>query len=692
MGISTLAQLRELAPKELQGASDAQLVVEFAGDLGRDPQEIAEYFGMSTGRDSGDFSAGISSGVDVVQKLGTSAAAGLADIVGAEDTAEYLRGESDRQGYEAYLAGKPGLDRVEDLDGIGDYIDYGQYQIGKQLPIMAGVAAGQLAVPGSFVAATGLGRAAAFAPKFLGGGGLQQGATLATQRTAQGLAQGEALAKSAMVGSGLGFGSLYDASAADGDPDPWKALLGAVPYGLAEAVVPAALTGAARIKTGAFTGTLPTRVTKAGAVSGVTEGATELFQTELEIGIDGTMTPEEAASQRLNAAVAGGVTGGALGTLGGIRKPAAAPKIKENELGEADLTASPTPTDATPEVDPSTVAAEQKRDYLASIKPEFSEAALGKMTRGDRIKLSRERDGLVYDLSVATPEATTEAANSGSKRQAKIKSKVKAKERAEAKATEIRDRIAVIDSTMAADKLASEAEANLSRIEQDIVPVEKQGEFEAAVPTFQLLDTGGADLTSKTSAPDKVAETITPTPTVQAPVANASAVDTSGLFDDSDLDDSLVSEADVAAIFAEYKRQQTLNASVSSLQGEAAKGATIDAGVFVGLVEMLRSSSVKPSPKVYKGDGTTAQDLEARNSNAEQMNSIYSAAMDVVRLQKVRSDLANRAASVGETAEDREARAKTGDTSKRRVQRADQGAKDENFQVLSGFDGHGTDL
>ena len=42
------------------------------------------------------------------------------------------------------------------------------------------------------------------------------------------------LAKSFMVGSGLGFGSLYQASAEDGDPNPRTALLLALVYGAAE--------------------------------------------------------------------------------------------------------------------------------------------------------------------------------------------------------------------------------------------------------------------------------------------------------------------------------------------------------------------------------------------------------------------------------------------------------------------------
>ena len=387
MSIYSLQQLRETAPAEFQGLGDAQLIMEYSNSVGQNPQDIAEQLGYSTGRDSGELAAGISSGVDVVQMLGTSAAAGLADIVGAEDTSEYLRGQAERQGYESYLAGKPGLDRVEDLEGVGDYIDYAQYQIGKQLPIMGTVMAAQ-ALPGLGQAGTaaGLTRLAAIAPRALGGGGVQQGASFAARK--QALAQGEALAKSTMVGTGLGFGSLYESSAADGDPDPWKALLGAVPYGLAEAAVPAALTGVARLKTGGYTGGAVSRFGKAGAVGSVTEAATEVAQTGMEFGIDGTATAEEMRSGFLNAAVAGGLTGGSMsGAVSAIgqRRIDAPKKVETNVLGETDLAGnapapveeSTAPTDTTSEVGGDLFTRQAEKEAAAAAEAENTDYNYG---------------------------------------------------------------------------------------------------------------------------------------------------------------------------------------------------------------------------------------------------------------------------------------------------------------------------
>ena len=669
MSIFSLEQLRAIAPERMKGASDAELIVDYSQQVGKDAQEVAEYFGVRTGRDSGELAAGISSGVDVLQMLGTSAAAGVADIVGAEDTSEYLRGQAKRQGYEAYLAGKPALDRVEDLQGVGDYIDYAQYQIGKQLPIMGGVAAAQF-VPGlgQVASAAGLTRLGAVAPRMLGGGGVGQAVGFAGRRQALAggaMAQGEALAKSTMVGTGLGFGSLYQASAEDGDPDPFLALLGAIPYGLAEAVVPAALTGAARIKTGAFTGRMPTRIAKAGATGGATEAATELFQTELEIGIDGTMTPEEAASQRLNAAVAGGLVGGSLSTVGGIRK--APPKIQNNELGETDLAASP--SSAMQDVGASIaqrMQAEAKKDAPQAapmteeqkiaevLKPEFMEGAADKMSRGDRIKLTNERKDLQARLDAVVEDSPTAgkraaAGKNVTGRKAKEAARQQAAKEAQDEREIYTDRLSRIDQLLAADQVATQAEANLSRAEQGIVKPEQlpedMREDVRAMSKFEQVEDGGMDLTSATAATPEEAAAPAPIEAVTAPAVKE--LTDEGLFNLEQIDPELISKEEVAIMASELDKQRALNAEVSSIQGAAPKGPLLDNGFFLGLVEMFRSSAVNPAPRFYKGTTATAQNIEARDANAEQIKNIYDAAINVIAKNQLRYNQSDNAAKRG---------------------------------------------
>ena len=309
MAIYTLSQLRQQmvdkghSPAE---ASDEQLVVQYGELVGKDPFELAKGFGLKTGRDSNVLSSGIASGVDTLQGLGYSALAAGSRALGADNMSESLMREAEGQQYEGYIAGRPEYERVEDLDGVGDYLGYGAYQIGKQLPIMAGIAGAGL-VTGGVGTAAGLGA-----------------------RTAMALGSGSA-------SYGVGVGSLYQ-SAYEAEQQGQEMNLGevfakAIPYAAAEALVPVA--GASLIRGGAAGMSSASRLQRAataGGMAAVTEGATELAQTELEISMNPYLSEEEKYSQRLNAAVAGGVSGGALGTVGG-----AISKRKQMGTEETDL-------------------------------------------------------------------------------------------------------------------------------------------------------------------------------------------------------------------------------------------------------------------------------------------------------------------------------------------------------------------
>lgn len=334
--IFSVRDLRAAAPDDLKDSSDEELMIDFANTLGKDPYELATRMGMRTGAKSGDISSGLSSGVDQLQGLGYSALAGAADLVGLDSGRDYLNKQAEQQQLEGYFAGKPERERVEDIGGFGDAIDWAQYQLGKQIPIMGGLIGAQF-VPGlgQAASATGLTRLATLAPRGLGGGGFGSATGLAAQKAA--VQQGAALGKSTLVGSALGFGDLYQASGEDGEYDPFTALALALPYGAAEAVVPA-LVGRAIRAPQQFAGNLASRVGKAAGVSALTEAGTEAFQTSLTRGIDSTASPEDAASEYLNAIVAGGVVGGSFGSIGGIKSPAKPKaKVEQNELNETDL-------------------------------------------------------------------------------------------------------------------------------------------------------------------------------------------------------------------------------------------------------------------------------------------------------------------------------------------------------------------
>lgn len=336
--VYTLEDLREAAPDDLLDVSDEQLVYELASDTGRDPRELAEYFGMTTGNQRGDITAGLAAGVDQLQGLLYSAGAGAADIARLDSARDYLNRRAESQEYEAYFAGKPERERVEDIGGLGDAIDWAQYQTARAIPTIAATVASQfLPGAGQAATATGLARLGAIAPRGLGGGGFGSARGLAAQKAA--IQQGRAVGSMALSSSAIGFGDLYQASGADGEYNPYAALAMTPLYAASEAVVPALISRGIRAPQ-QFTGNVVSRVGKASGVGAVTEAGTEGFQTFLTRAIDSTATQEEAASEYLNAILAGGVAGGVLSSVGGIRRPDEVPEkapVEDNELGERDL-------------------------------------------------------------------------------------------------------------------------------------------------------------------------------------------------------------------------------------------------------------------------------------------------------------------------------------------------------------------
>ena len=61
MAIYTLEQMRDSAPAELKGVSDAQLVTAYAENQGLDVFDVAEYYGIETGRDKSIMGSALSS-------------------------------------------------------------------------------------------------------------------------------------------------------------------------------------------------------------------------------------------------------------------------------------------------------------------------------------------------------------------------------------------------------------------------------------------------------------------------------------------------------------------------------------------------------------------------------------------------------------------------------------------------------
>lgn len=293
--------------------------------------------------------AGLSSSLDNLQALGYSAAGAFADTVGATGTRDWLNDQADRNQRESAQNGRPDLDHVEDVyDKPSKYLPWAAYQVAQQVPNIAGAIGFGLLAPAAAVPAA-LSRAAALGPRMLGMGGEASRVAVAAATGGSEIAAREAAAAagktfaSQVVGGGAfnyaqGAGSLYQESVEGGNPNAGPAsLLGAIPYAAAETLPEAMLVG--RIGHGAgFKGGLLTRIGKAAGTQAATGATSELLQNEMEMAYHGSVTPEQAASKRLNSGVTGGLVEGLIGGLGGVRNKARAspaPASVNNTPGEA---------------------------------------------------------------------------------------------------------------------------------------------------------------------------------------------------------------------------------------------------------------------------------------------------------------------------------------------------------------------
>jgi hypothetical protein len=376
----------------------------------------------------GAIAAGLSAGVDQLQGLGYSALGGVADIAGASGARDWANEQARRNQVDASVGGRPDLERIED-QSLGSALPYLGYQVAKQVPTMLGIAGAQL-IPGAgqVAGAVGLTRLGAVAPRMLGGGGLQAGSSAAARRAA--LAQGEVFGTGTLAGSAMGFGSLYGESVEGGDPSPFKSLALAPIYGAAEAVLPAVLQGSLRAPA-RYSGNIGTRMAKAGGVAGAGEALTELGQNELEMGMRSDLTAEEMASRRLNAAAAGLIVGGSLGTVGGVRGPRR-PDTESDLTQPLDTTTRPDPSQFVTQdqtvglkkfIDVNTgVVRPSRKDYEKQFEAAFNEpsgqfvadAATGverELTVGELMQRGSTAMDLTQDKPADTAAAATAATN-----------------------------------------------------------------------------------------------------------------------------------------------------------------------------------------------------------------------------------------------------------------------------------------
>lgn len=649
MSIYTLEDLRRLAPAELKDVSDEQLVVEYANDVGMDPFEVADYLGVSTGRDTNPIFAGISSGTDTLQGLGYSALAAGTRALGADEMSESLMRETEGQQYEGYLAGRPEYERVEDLEGIGDYLGYGAYQIGKQLPIMGGIAAAGLATGGVGTAA-GLSARTAMA---LGSGGTSYG-----------------------VGVGSLYQSAYEAEQQGQEMNLGEVFAKAIPYAAAEALVPVA--GASLVRGGAAGLTSASRGGRsltAGGTAAVTEGVTELAQTELEISMNPYLSEEEKYSQRLNAAVAGGVSGGALGAAGGLlsKQKQVAPRPEEfrptptqqdeidlgripalegdmqDELGTPDTgLAEPisltetTPTeqvidenqlgldfDAEPLVEPTPEELRQQ-SIDAEIAPAIEEQRAGiESSKGLPTRGVLEGKLGVARSKLATVNRTMQPLIQRKGSSAKLKALSEQKRVLQAEVAEVETQIAAVDNKKDFSKNKKTIERAYRKVQRGVAVEELRDDERVAIlsasPTlaaeFNVVDTvDTAEVAIQDTSLSDVVEQVEvdnrdkKEEVVQA-VEQAERSSTAEAAEDEV--EQRVSTMAIDELFSEV-----------SSEGEKAEGrATIKSNVIAGVLRALRRPNPDTTVKLYDGNGV---DTEADPVDVQQAQAMYDAVQKVL--------------------------------------------------------------
>jgi hypothetical protein len=634
-----------------EGLSDEELVVEYSRRTGTDAQEVAEYLGLPTGRGSGAFGAGFGMGVDQAQSMVAGAGAALADVAGFTSVRDALEAEARQQQAQSYLARNPEVaQRVEDIRGLGDVPGYIAGQLGQQVPIVGGI-----------LTSAGLGT----------------------------LAGGPAGGVAAGLGASYtyGVGSLYNEALEGGERQTGEALAKAVPYAAAEALLP---FGIGRVARGAgipgisSIASRPKRVAAAGGAGTVTEAATELFQTSLEIGMRDDLSPEEIYSRYLNAAVSGGLVGGGFSAAGATFGRAPQPET-DPDADVTDTDVDTGPVDTAPEnnvvpdaeggvnlagsqaeVDANRVAQEQDAELRELNKAEWRESLLpltgGKLTRGDRRKLEGRKKNLEYDLGVAeeqvAPSVTPRYRELPKTRRRRIK------EMTAERRSELQQELNNINTQLSADNVARMAEADLTGLDNDVTPVERaiaeaeqraQAEAEAAqrvqgdvspeVAPETLEE--GVDLAQQVAPAARPETEVAPEPAVEpvqavSPVVEPElqvaqpATEPTPEAISPVVEEELVTAEDIEAEAQVDPKdvEQVLKAEVASGVGATTGQVTLDQQVLRGAVEMMRSTKPNPKP-VVRVQGKVDIDKEATEANAQQLTAIHEAFKRAVSAARV---------------------------------------------------------
>jgi hypothetical protein len=261
-------------------------------------------------------------------KTGIEEAAGQgAGFLGAIGKASGWQGLSDAgdRGMAAASAAAATVNRP-DLENLGDQslgsaLPYIGYQAAKMAPLIAGIGVTSAALP-EIAATSGLARGFGALPAVLGGGGDEAGALLAKRAIA-----------AQIVGDPLGAGGAYQSASekpGGATAEDARQALGMAPaYGGLFAAELAPFGGE-------VTGSLLARMAK----KGITSAATGMVQSGGQQALTDTLRPDLSTSDKMSnivqATLAGGALGGALGAGFGIM---GGKHVNPNDIPTADIKA-----------------------------------------------------------------------------------------------------------------------------------------------------------------------------------------------------------------------------------------------------------------------------------------------------------------------------------------------------------------
>lgn len=177
------------------------------------------------------------------------------------------------------------------------------------------------------------------------------------------------------------------------------------------------------------------------------------------------------------AAVVGGITGGLSGYFGKVREAALqnadiAPNSPEalalDQLGRMEDTIRMAKESG--EIDLPDFAT-MRQEFLEEVRADLTAKAGNKLDRGQRKQIAAELSDLEGRLGRVTEEVEPVTPRKGvPARQAKREAVEAGKQLAAQERKAIQDRIDILNRQLDADRIASEAEADLTRISQDVIP------------------------------------------------------------------------------------------------------------------------------------------------------------------------------------------------------------------------------